>query len=313
MRIGFGAPVSGIWATPDNLAGFAASAEAAGYASLWTFQRLIVPEGSAMDPVYYSVLDPMVALGFLAGATQRIRLGVAVVNMPYLAPSYLAKMAATIDVLSRGRLDLGLGIGWMPEEFTAADATTAHRGVRTAEYLEVLRRAWADGVTEFSGRFYQVPPGRMAPKPVQRPGPPILLAGGVPAALQRAGRLADGWVTASRQDLSRIGEGIAVVRGAAEEVGRDPAAVRIVCRGVVRHGAPVTVPEGGGRLLLSGSYADIRADADWLAGQGVSELFYDLNWDPRIGSPTADPVGALARAEEILTELAPGGQPSPVS
>jgi alkanesulfonate monooxygenase SsuD/methylene tetrahydromethanopterin reductase-like flavin-dependent oxidoreductase (luciferase family) len=135
MRIGFGAPVSGIWATPDNLATFAASAEAAGYASLWTFQRLIVPEGSAMEPVYHSVLDPMVALGFLAGATHRIRLGVAVVNMPYLAPSYLAKLAATADVLSRGRLDLGLGIGWMPEEFTVADATTAHRGARVAEYL----------------------------------------------------------------------------------------------------------------------------------------------------------------------------------
>jgi probable F420-dependent oxidoreductase len=308
MRIGFGAPVSGIWATPDNLAGFAASAEAAGYDSLWTFQRLIVPEGSAMDPVYHSVLDPMVALGFLAAATQRIRLGVAVINMPYLAPIYLAKMAATADVLSRGRLDLGLGIGWLPEEFTAAGATTAHRGARTAEYLEVLRRAWADGVTEFSGRFYQVPPGRIAPKPVQRPGPPVLLAGGVPAALQRAGRLADGWVTASRQDLARIADGIALVREAAEEAGRDPATIRIVCRGVVRHGAPVTVPEGGGRLLLSGSYADIRADADWLASQGVTELFYDLNWDPLIGSPTADPVGALARADEILTELAPGAQ-----
>jgi probable F420-dependent oxidoreductase len=306
MRIGFGAPVSGIWATPDNLASFGASAEAAGYASLWTFQRLIVPEGSAMDPVYHSVLDPMVALGFLAAATHRIRLGVAVVNLPYLAPSYLAKMAATADVLSRGRLDLGLGIGWLPDEFTAAGATMADRGARVEEYLEVLRRAWADGVTEFSGRFYQVPPGRMAPKPVQRPGPPILLAGGVPAALRRAGRLADGWVTASRTDLSRIGEGIALVRAAAEEAGRDPAAIRIVCRGVVRHGAPVTVPEGGGRLLLSGSYADIRADADWLAGQGVTELFYDLNWDPLIGSPTADPVGAVARAEEILTELAPG-------
>ena len=226
MRIGFGAPVSGIWATPDNLAGFAASAEAAGYASLWTFQRLLVPEGSAMDPVYHSVLDPMVALGFLAGATQRIRLGVAVTNMPYLAPSYLAKMAATVDVLSRGRLDLGLGIGWMPEEFTAADATTAHRGARTAEYLEVLRRAWADGVTEFSGRFYQVPPGRMAPKPVQRPGPPILLAGGVPAALQRAGRLADGWVTASRtgpvpdRGWDRAGPGGG--RGGRPGPGRDP-------------------------------------------------------------------------------------------
>ena len=104
MKIGFGAPVSGVWATPDTLASIAASAEAAGYASLWTFQRLMVPEGSAMEPVYHSVLDPMVALGYLAAVTQRIRLCVAVVNMPYLAPGYLAKMAATADVLSRGRL-----------------------------------------------------------------------------------------------------------------------------------------------------------------------------------------------------------------
>jgi probable F420-dependent oxidoreductase len=308
MKIGFGAPVSGVWATPENLASFAASAEGAGYASLWTFQRLIVPEGSAMEPVYHSVLDPMVALGYLAAATQRIRLGVAVVNMPYLAPVYLAKQAATVDVLSGGRLDLGLGIGWMPEEFTAADATMAKRGARTGEYLEVLRRAWAEGITEFSGEFYSVPPGRIAPNPVQRPGPPMLLGGTVRAALERAGRLADGWVTSSRTDLSRISEGIEVVRAAAAEAGRDPASIRIICRGVVRAGAPVTVPEGGGRRLLSGSYADIRGDVAWLAEHGVTEIFYDLNWDPLVGAPDADPVGAVARAEEILTELAPGGQ-----
>lgn len=308
MKIGFGGPVSGVWATPENLASFAASAEGAGYASLWTFQRLIVPEGSAMEPVYHSVLDPMVALGYLAAATQRIRLGVAVVNMPYLAPVYLAKQAATVDVLSGGRLDLGLGIGWMPEEFTAAGATMAKRGVRTGEYLEVLRRAWADGITEFSGEFYTVPPGRIAPNPMQRPGPPVLLGGTVRAALERAGRLADGWVTSSRADLSRISEGVEVVRGAAAEAGRDPASIRIICRGVVRAGAPVTVPEGGGRRLLSGSYADIRGDVAWLAEHGVTEIFYDLNWDPLIGAPDADPVGAVARAEEILTELAPGGQ-----
>ena len=313
MKIGFGAPVAGAWATPGYLAAFSEQAEEAGYASLWTFSRPLVPEGSGMEPVYRSVLDPMVALGFAAARTSRIRLGVATISLPFVSPAYLAKQATTVDVLSNGRLDLGLGIGWLPEEFTVAGATMADRGARVAEYLDVLHRAWADGVTEFSGRFYQVPPGRIAPKPVQRPGPPILLAGGVPAALRRAGRLADGWVTASRTDLSRIGDGIAVVRAAAEEAGRDPAAIRIVCRGVVRHGAPVTVPEGGGRLLLSGSYADIRADADWLASQGVSELFYDLNWDPMIGSPTADPVGALARAGEILAELAPGGHPSPIS
>lgn len=309
MKIGFGAPVSGVWATPGNLASFAAGAEAAGYASLWTFQRLMVPEGTAMEPVYHSVLDPMVALGYLAAVTQRIRLGVAVVNMPYLAPGYLAKMAATADVLSRGRLDLGLGIGWLPEEFTVAGGIMARRGVRTGEYIEVMRRVWAEGLAEFHGRDYDLPAGRFAPNPVQRPGPPILLGGMALAAMQRAGRLADGWVTSSRTDLSGIREGISVVRAAAEEARRDPDSIRIVCRGVVRAGSPVTVPEGGGRVLLSGSYADIRGDVEWLAGQGVTELFYDLNWDPRVGAPDADPVGAAARAEEILTELAPGGQP----
>ncbi|HEY3037065.1 MAG TPA: LLM class flavin-dependent oxidoreductase, partial [Streptosporangiaceae bacterium] len=152
---------------------------------------------------------------------------------------------------------------------------------------------------------YTLPAGRMAPEPVQRPGPPILLGGGAPRALERAGRLADGWVTSSRADLSRIGEGIKTVRAAAQQAGRDPAAIRIICRGVVRWGAPVTVPEGGGRLLLSGSFDDIRGDTQWLAEQGVTEIFYDLNWDPLVGSPDADPLGAAVRATEILDGLAP--------
>src|SRR5256885_3201244 len=192
MRIGFGAPVSGAWATPANLASFTTQAEAAGYASVWTFQRLIVPEGSAMEPVYHSVLDPMVALGYAAAGTSRIRLGVAVVNMPYLSPAYLAKQAATVDVLSAGRLDLGLGLGWMPEEFTAAGGVMAGRGARTAEYIEVMRRLWAGGVAEFRGEVYSVPARRMGPPPGQRPGPPILLGGAAPPAPGRAGGPAAG-------------------------------------------------------------------------------------------------------------------------
>ncbi len=307
MRIGFGVPVSGAWATPANVASFATRAEALGYGSLWTFQRLLVPEGSPMEPVYHSVLDPMVTLGYVAAVTTRIRLGVAVVNMPYLAPGYLAKQAATVDVLSDGRHDLGLGLGWMPEEFTVTGGTMTRRGARTAEYIEVMRRLWAGGVTEFGGEFYTVPAGRMAPSPVQRPGPPILLGGTVPRALARVGRLADGWITSSRADLSRIGDGITVIRKAAEQAGRDPGALRIVCRGVVRAGAPQRLAEGGGRVLLSGSFEDIRADTEWLAEQGVTEVFYDLNWDPLVGSPAADLAGASARAGEILTELAPRG------
>ena len=130
MKIGFGAPVSGAWATPGDLATFGARAEADGYASLWTFQRLLVPEGSRMEPVYQSVLDPLVALGFLAAGTSRIRLGVALINLPFVSPAYLAKQAATVDVLSGGRLDLGLGIGWLPEEFELTGASMARRGAR---------------------------------------------------------------------------------------------------------------------------------------------------------------------------------------
>src|SRR5690348_2183024 len=102
MQIGFGAPVSGAWATPENLAAFAARAEKAGYATLWSFQRLIVPDGSTMDPVYQDVLDPYAALAYAAAVTRTIRLGVAIVNLPFVSPGYLAKQAASLDVLSAG-------------------------------------------------------------------------------------------------------------------------------------------------------------------------------------------------------------------
>jgi len=296
--IGFGLPVSGVWAAPEHVAHFATRAEELGYHSLWTFQRLLVGADQQLDPVYHSVLDPMVALGFAAARTQRVRLGVAVVNLPFVSPAYLAKQAATVDVLSGGRLDLGLGTGWSAAEFTATGASADRRGARTREYIGVLRVLWADGISEFHGDFYTVPPSHMVPKPVQRPGPPILLGGSVPTALRRAGRLADGWVSRSGADLSTIGADVAVVRAAAEEAGRDPATIRIVSRGVLRLGQAE-------RRLLSGSVEKVRDDIGLLAEQGVTELFYDLNWDPLVGSPDADPAGAVERAEEIMVALAP--------
>jgi probable F420-dependent oxidoreductase len=306
MKIGFGAPVSGAWATPQNLAAFATRAEQAGYASLWSFQRLLIPDGSSMEPVYQSVLDPMAALAYAAAVTSRIRLGVAVINLPFVSPAYLAKQAASLDVLSAGRHDLGLGIGWMPEEFALTGASMPRRGARTAEYVAVLRSLWADGPSEHSGEFYTVPRGVMAPKPVQPGGPPVLLGGMARPALERIGRIADGWLTSSRTDLSGIGEPIAIVRAAAMAAGRDPAALRIICRGVVRAGTDARGSDGS-RLLLSGSYDQIRADTERLAERGVTEIFYDLNWDPLVGAPDADPAAAAGRAAEILEALAPGG------
>src|SRR5690348_1502034 len=162
---------------------------------MWAFHSRVEPKDSCVEPMWASLLDSIVTLGFATAVTSRIRHGVSVVNMPYLAPAYLAKQAASVDVLSNGRLDLGLGLGWMPEEFTAAEANMTGRGARTAEYIEVMRRLWAGGVAKFDGEHYMVPAGRAAPLPVQRPGPPVLLGGAVPRALQRVGRLADGWIT----------------------------------------------------------------------------------------------------------------------
>jgi probable F420-dependent oxidoreductase len=304
MKIGFGLPVSGAWATPQNISLFATRAEDAGYASLWTFQRLLIPEGLNMEPVYHSVLDPMTALAYAAAVTSRIRLGVAVINAPYVSPGYLAKQAATIDVLSSGRHDLGVGLGWMPEEFALTGASMQRRGARTAEYIRVLRALWGPQPTEFSGEFYSVTRGSMLPRPVQPGGPPILLGGTAPVALRRAGRVADGWVTSSRADLSRISESIALVREAATAEGRDPAALRIICRGVVRPGE-LSGDGADGRRLLSGSHDQIRGDTGWLASQGVTEVFYDLNWDPLIGDPNADPRSAADRALGLLDALAP--------
>ncbi|MBR7830122.1 TIGR03619 family F420-dependent LLM class oxidoreductase [Actinospica sp. MGRD01-02] len=307
MEIGIGAPVSGAWAGPDELARFGALAEELGYTSLWTFQRLLAPADGGGDPVYRSVLDPLLSLTYLASHTSRARLGVALVNLPFVSPTHLAKQASTLDVLSRGRLDLGLGIGWSPIEFIASNATTERRGARTVEFVAAMRALWSETPARFDGEFYTIPASRMEPKPVQRPGPPILLGGVVPAALERAGRIADGWMSRSGTVLADIAGDVATVRDAAERAGRDPDAVRIISRGVVRYdpsGAGTPDPDGK-RLRLSGSAEQIREDAAWLAEQGVTELFYDLNWDPRIGDPAADRTGAVERAEEILRALRP--------
>ncbi|MFD1504983.1 TIGR03619 family F420-dependent LLM class oxidoreductase [Georgenia yuyongxinii] len=297
MKIGFALPVSGSWATPSNVAELARRAEELGYASLWTFQRLLAPVGSTLPPVYRSVLDPLMVLGYAAAVTERVRLGTAIVNMPYLAPAVLAKQLATLDVLSDGRVDAGLGLGWSQEEFAAVGTDYARRGARAEEYLDCLRALWGPDPVEHAGAFYRVPRASVQPKPVQRSGPPILLGATSERALRRIGRLADGWISNSRADLTTLAAPIAQVRAAAQAAGRDPATMRFVCRGVVRDG-PRTRP-------LTGSLDEVRADLPDLAAQGMTEVFLDLNFDPKIGHPDADPAAAMRRAHEVLEALAP--------
>jgi alkanesulfonate monooxygenase SsuD/methylene tetrahydromethanopterin reductase-like flavin-dependent oxidoreductase (luciferase family) len=143
----------------------------------------------------------------------------------------------------------------------------------------------------------------MQPKPVQRPAPPILLGGTADAALRRAGRIADGWISSSRQDLTAISTSIGTIRDAAEQAGRDPASLRMVVRGVVQLGDDVR--DDGVRRPLTGTAEPIRDDLGRLHEAGVTEVFLDLNFAPRVGSPDVDPVAAEAHAHEVLAAFAP--------
>ncbi|HEX2901979.1 MAG TPA: TIGR03619 family F420-dependent LLM class oxidoreductase [Jatrophihabitans sp.] len=299
--LGFGLPVSGSWATAANLTEIAGRAEELGYASLWSFQRLLVPAEGDWGPMYRSVLDPLVSLGFAAAVTSRARLGVAVVNAPFYPAAVLAKQLSTIDVLSGGRLDTGLGLGWADEEFVATGTEKAGRGARLAEFVAAMRACWGPDPVSFDGTRVHIPPARIQPKPVQQP-PPILLGGAAPAALQRAGRLADGWISASRHDPATLAQTIDTIKQAAVGAGRDPSGLRFIVRAVLGLTERDLGPQ---RRMLHGSVGEIRSDLARLSDSGVTEAFLDLNFVPEVGSPDADPVEAMAFAHRVLAAFAP--------
>ncbi|WP_088288336.1 TIGR03619 family F420-dependent LLM class oxidoreductase [Kineosporia sp. A_224] len=300
--LGCGLPVAGSWATQATIGRVARQAEALGYASLWTFQRLLRPDDADLEPAHRAVLDPVVALTLAAGWTTRIGLGTATICAPFTPPVVLAKTLTSLDVLSGGRLTAGLGIGWLPQEYAAAGVPFERRGARMEEYLHCLHALWTQDPVEFSGEFYTVPRSRTGPPPVQRPHPPVLLGGTAVPALRRAGRLTQGWIGSSRHDPAAIGDCVAAVREGAREAGRDPHALRIVVRGVVDL---VDRAPGGTRRPLQGTREQVLDDLAALSAQGVTEVFLDLNLAPRVSAPDAVEHASLAYAEHVLDAFAP--------
>ncbi|MGK5173033.1 TIGR03619 family F420-dependent LLM class oxidoreductase [Geodermatophilus sp. CPCC 205761] len=300
--LGFGLPVSGGWATPDTMRRTARRAEELGYASLWTFQRVLYPADGELDRSHREVHDPVIPLAYVAGHTDRIGLGTATVCAPFTAPALLAKTLTSLDVLSGGRLTVGLGIGWLRQEYAAAGVPFERRGARMDEYVRCLEALWTQDPVEFAGEFFMVPRSHVGPRPVQRPHPAVLLGGAAAPALRRAGRLAQGWISSSRQNLTRIGECVETVRDGAREAGRDPEAVRILVRGLVDL---VDEDPGAQRRPLQGTREQVLDDLGALRAQGVTEVFFDLNFSPRAGFPGVDAAAALAYADRVLDTFAP--------
>jgi probable F420-dependent oxidoreductase len=247
-RLSFGCtlPTSGPAADPGALGALAQSAEDLGFDSVWVSDHVVVPEH--IDSSYpYSpdgqfptspsqpYLEPLAALCYLAGLTRRVRLGTHVLILPYRHPLLTAKMIATIDNLSGGRVDLGIGVGWMREEFEALGCTPdmyTHRGAVTDEQLRIFKTVWTQDVASFEGQFYRFDRLGALPHPVQKPYPPIWVGGHTRPALRRTARYADGWLPIGARppaDLPphELAEGIATLRADAERAGRDPQSIRV--------------------------------------------------------------------------------------
>ena len=312
MELGFCLPFAGSWATPDNQVTVALRAEELGYSSLWLAQRLLYPleprndyppaVGQPWPAPFEQVVDPIVTLTHVAGATNRIRIGSATLIAAYASPVVLAKQLATLDIVSDGRLDVGVSLGWSADEYEACGIPFRERGARLDEYLRCLHALWGDDPVEFSGRFYSVPRSLFLPKPRQRPRPPILVGGYAPATVRRAATLGDGYL-GGNVPLAKVVPLVDQLRSAARDAGRDPVALRIVCRGAVRlFDAPVPDDD---RRPLWGSLDQIQADVGRYRDAGLDELFFELNFDPTIGSRDSDAKASMATALRLLEALAP--------
>lgn len=239
MKIGIMFANVVLFGTPEGAQALAKAAEDSGVESLWTVEHVVVPEGYE-SPYPYSpsgkmpggetapIPDPLAWLSYIAALTTRVRLATGILILPQRNPVILAKECATIDVLSKGRLELGIGIGWLEEEFDAIGVPFSERVERTEEYVAALRALWSHDET-FSGKHISFANARSNPKPVQDGGIPIVVGGHTKASARRAGRIGDGYFPARANNLAEL---IEEVRRAAKDAGRDPDAIEITTGGL---------------------------------------------------------------------------------
>lgn len=241
MKLGVHLPHVGPLATRQGVAAFARMAEDAGFESLWVSDHIVVPrdmttpypytrDGRFPVPPDMPYLEAVATLLYVAGCTERIALGTSVCIIPWRNPVLLAKQLATLDVLSGGRLIFGGGTGWFPEEFLALDVPFEHRGTRTDEYLQVMLALWTAEAPRFAGRFYSIDNVGFAPKPLQRPHPPLWIGGDSANALRRAGRFGQAWHAPAGKTAEQLAAGLAEARRHAASAGRDPAEVQLTVR-----------------------------------------------------------------------------------
>jgi probable F420-dependent oxidoreductase len=300
MRFGFALPQVGSAVGPETLVTVAKRAEDLGFDSLWVLDRILwpvsprapYPIGDGSLPVKYkSVLDPLETLTFAAAHTRRIALGTSVLNLPWYNPVLLARRLTTLDVLSAGRLRIGFGIGWSPDEYEAADVPWQKRGKRADELIQALKKIWTTDPVEFQGKYYRIPKSVIGPKPVQKPHPPIYMAAYTPAAMKRVAAEANGWFPVGIP-LSGIGPMFEGIKGMAKDAGRDPSALALIVRANIEiHNAPIQKD----RVDFTGALEQIAEDIRTTQKLGAAEIVFDVQFSP--GVETAGDIAA--RMEQL--------------
>lgn len=237
MKFGIFSVNTGRYTDPDKAVELMQAAEAAGFESAWTVEHTVIPHGyQSVYPYHedgripggegdFNLPDPLLWLAYVAAHTSRIKLATGILILPQHNPVICAKQVATLDHLSRGRMILGIGVGWLKEEFDAIGVPFADRGARTDDYIGAMRALWTMERPSYEGRFVSFKDAYMRPKPVHGTVP-IVIGGDSKPAAARAGRLADGFFPGKGADPVLL----ATVRGAAVAAGRDPAAVEITVR-----------------------------------------------------------------------------------
>jgi probable F420-dependent oxidoreductase len=237
VRFGITFANAGPWAVPEFAAALAEAAERLGFESLWTVEHVVVPEGYGSaypysrsgrmpGPEEAPIPDPLVWLSWIGGQTSSIRLATGILILPQRNPVILAKEVATLDVLTGGRAILGVGVGWLKEEFDILGVPFEERAERMDESIEALRALWTQESPAFRGRHFDFTGAKSYPHPSRPGGVPIVVGGHSKAAARRAGRLGDGFFPA-RGTEDELRELIAEMRAAAAGAGRDPDAVEL--------------------------------------------------------------------------------------
>jgi probable F420-dependent oxidoreductase len=294
MQFGFNLPNSGALAAPEIMARIAREGEALGYDYLTVTDHVVLPDTAepgypySESGAFYSTdsahrHEMLTLAAWLAAVTSRLRLVLAVLVVPHRPAVLAAKMLATVDALSGGRLTVGVGAGWLKAEFDAVVTTPfAERGAVTDEYIAAFRTLWTERTPAISGRYVHYDRLLLEPKPMQTPHPPIWVGGESPPALRRAARLGDAWYPIGTNNahpldtLQRYRAGIERLRRATEAAGRRRDAVGLTYR-VKRYGGAVSARASDGeRRLFSGGDANIIGDIHALSDLGVSAIDFDF-------------------------------------